>query len=209
MDAGSDTTTVEHDLASTGAAPTAGHWRWLLALAVLFLLAGATTWLVVERRNSGDLPLWVMTRPEWPKLQQRPPASRILVPVKGIKQQQVANTYGAPRPGGRKHEGLDIFAPIGTPVIAAAPGLVIDVGSNTLGGQVVTVLGDGNRRYYYAHLSRYGDIKEGTWANAGTVLGYVGKTGNAGNTPPHLHFGVYGERWQPLNPYSLLQDLAE
>jgi peptidoglycan LD-endopeptidase LytH len=210
MDAPTKTATPsEHEMATTQAAPRPTWWPWLLALALLCLLAGATTWLVTQRQASSDLPLWVITRPEWRQLQQSLPAKRILVPVKGITRRQVANTYGAPRPGGRKHEGLDIFAPTGTPIIAAAPGLVLDIGSNSLGGLVVTVVGHGNRRYYYAHLSRYGNIEEGAWVNAGMVLGYVGKTGNAANTPPHLHFGVYGERWQALNPYSLLQDRLE
>jgi peptidoglycan LD-endopeptidase LytH len=207
MDAPAETATTEQIAAQT--IPRWYWWPWLLALAAFCLLGAATSWLITQRQASSDLPLWVITRPEWSQLQQSQPASRILVPVQGIKQRQVANTYGAPRPGGRKHEGLDIFAPTGTPIIAAAAGLVLDIGNNSLGGLVVTILGHGKRRYYYAHLSRYGNIKEGDWVNAGMVLGYVGKTGNAANTPPHLHFGVYSERWQALNPYRLLQDQLE
>ena len=119
------------------------------------------------------------------------PDTSLLMPVDGVAVGSVADTWGAPRGGGRSHEGQDIFAPRGTPVYSATPGYVYRVGTSNLGGQVVWVLGAGGRRYYYAHLDGFGDVEEGQYVTPDTVLGYVGNTGNAVSTPPHLHFGIY------------------
>ena len=78
------------------------------------------------------------------------------------------------------------------------------VSTNRLGGQVVWVLGPGGQRHYYAHLDRYADIVDGQRVRPGSVLGYVGNTGNAAGTPPHLHYGIY-EAGDAINPYPLLR----
>ena len=154
-----------------------------------------------------DDPAWL----EWIRVQQyrfelmnRPAATVLRVPVRGMTKRRVANTFGAPRGGGRLHEGLDIFAAAGTPVVSATGGIVSRASSNTLGGLVIYTLGAGGRTYYYAHLSRHGAFKEGDFIKPGDVLGYVGNTGNAQGTPPHLHFGVYELDWTAVNPYRLL-----
>lgn len=139
----------------------------------------------------------------------QPPEGELLMPVRGIRVRQVADTFMAPRPGGRLHEGQDIFAPRGTPIYSATKGLVIRMGYGQLGGLYVMVLGPGGRRYYYAHLDQYADgLQEGDLVTAQTLLGYVGNTGNARTTPPHLHFGVYGSWWRSdervVNPLPLL-----
>jgi murein DD-endopeptidase MepM/ murein hydrolase activator NlpD len=92
----------------------------------------------------------------------------------------------------RKHEGIDIFAPRLTPVVAIAPGTVTRVNQNNLGGNVVWMRPT-NKDYslYYAHLDRQ-IAKEGQQVKAGDTLGLVGNTGNARTTAPHLHFGIYG-----------------
>jgi murein DD-endopeptidase MepM/ murein hydrolase activator NlpD len=125
------------------------------------------------------------------------------VPVEGVAARALRDTWGGARGGGRQHEGIDIFARRGTPVRSATEGIVVDVGVNRLGGQVVWVLGPGGQRHYYAHLDRYADIADGERIVAGRVLGYVGTTGNARGTPPHLHYGVYGMAGA-INPYPLL-----
>jgi len=107
------------------------------------------------------------------------------VPVAGVKPARLADTWGGARSGGRKHEGIDIFARRGTPVLAATEGIVLRVGANRLGGQVVWVLGPGGQRHYYAHLDSYGDVHAGMRIDAGKIVGYVGNTGNAAATPPH------------------------
>lgn len=128
------------------------------------------------------------------------------VPVEGIRPRQLTDQWGAPRSGGRRHQGIDIFAKCGTPVLSATEGIVFTVGTNELGGQIVRVLGPGGYWHYYAHLSRYGDIREGDPVLAGSVLGYVGDTGNARGTPCHLHYGVYSWKGGANNPFPLLTD---
>lgn len=116
----------------------------------------------------------------------------LLNPVKGASNKSIGSFYGDPRDGGkRKHEGVDIFAPKGTPVIAPTDGVISKVGRNRLGGKIVW-MSDLKRQhsYYFAHLdAQY--VRTGQKVKQGAVLGTVGITGNALNTPPHLHFGVY------------------
>lgn len=126
------------------------------------------------------------------------------VPVRGVAPRALRDTWHGARSAGRKHEGIDIFAKRGTPVIAATEGVVLRVSTNRLGGQVVWVLGPGGQRHYYAHLDRYADIEHGQRVRAGTVLGYVGTSGNAAGTPPHLHYGIY-EAGGAINPYPMLR----
>ncbi|MFC5462736.1 M23 family metallopeptidase [Massilia niabensis] len=138
------------------------------------------------------------------RLASMPAAQSVPVPVRGVAPRALADTWGGARGGGRKHEGIDIFARRGTPVISATEGIVMRVGSNRLGGQVVWVLGPGGQRHYYAHLDSYADIEIGQRVRPGTILGYVGTTGNAAGTPPHLHYGIY-EAGGAINPYPLLR----
>lgn len=112
-------------------------------------------------------------------------------PVSGLTAAAVQSEFGAERDAGRReHEGIDIFATRGTPVVAVKDGRA-EAGINGLGGNVVW-LRDGwsGRRYYYAHLDRAAFDGSAT-VRAGDILGYVGNTGNARTTPPHLHFGIY------------------
>ena len=82
--------------------------------------------------------------------------------------------------------------PRGTPVYSATEGYIVRVGENSLGGNVVSVLGAGGRVYYYAHLDKHAEnLAVGDFVTPETILGTVGTTGNAQSTPPHLHFGVY------------------
>ena len=138
------------------------------------------------------------------RLTTMPAPSSIPVPVKGIRPGALRDTWHAARGANRKHEGIDIFAPRGTPVQSATEGIVMRVGENRLGGQVVWVLGPGGQRHYYAHLDRFSDVRTGMRVEAGRVLGYVGNTGNAKSTPPHLHYGIYDTRGA-INPYPILR----
>jgi murein DD-endopeptidase MepM/ murein hydrolase activator NlpD len=110
------------------------------------------------------------------------------------------DTFGAPRSGGRRHQGVDIFAPTGTPVVAPVDGTV-EHGSNELGGLVYNLAADDGTSYYGAHLSAHANVGAGR-VTAGTVIGYVGQTGNAAATPPHLHWEIHpGGRSAPaINP---------
>ena len=135
----------------------------------------------------------------------KPAEERIQMPIRGIRPQQIADTWNAPRGADRKHAGQDIFAAKGTPVYSATDGYVIRIGENSLGGKTVSVIGAGGRVYYYAHFDRYADgIVEGDFVSPESILGYVGNTGNARGTPSHLHFGVYTMSGA-INPLPLLQ----
>jgi peptidoglycan LD-endopeptidase LytH len=140
------------------------------------------------------------------RLYTQTPESRIAMPLAEVSKKQIADTWQAPRGVARRHEGQDIFAPKGTPVFSATNGYVYKVGSNNLGGQIVSVIGSGGRVYYYAHLDAYASgLEVGDRVSTRTVLGYVGTTGNAQGTPPHLHFGVYTVSGA-INPLPLLTD---
>jgi murein DD-endopeptidase MepM/ murein hydrolase activator NlpD len=132
----------------------------------------------------------------------RPPDAKIAIPIRGIRPQQIADTWGAARGSDRKHEGQDIFAPRNTPIYSATDGYILDVGENMLGGRTVSVIGAGGRIFYYAHLQAYGDLREGDPVTTNSIVGYVGTSGNAAGTPPHLHFAVYTSSGA-INPLSL------
>jgi murein DD-endopeptidase MepM/ murein hydrolase activator NlpD len=130
--------------------------------------------------------------------------SEVRIPVMGVTKHEILNSWGYPRSGGRSHEGVDIFAKRGTPVLSATEGIVMRVGTNALGGNVINVLGPGRQVHYYAHLDRYGAFKAGDFVYPGNILGYVGNTGNARDTPSHLHYGVYDPVRGAINPWPLL-----
>jgi murein DD-endopeptidase MepM/ murein hydrolase activator NlpD len=113
-------------------------------------------------------------------------------PISPKVKSYIGSYFGAGRDAGeRKHEGIDIFAPVHSPAVAAADGVVINVGENTLGGKVVFMKPDGRPvNLYYAHLDSQIAI-EGQRVKTGDVLGLTGNTGNAKFTPSHLHFGIY------------------
>jgi murein DD-endopeptidase MepM/ murein hydrolase activator NlpD len=139
--------------------------------------------------------------------------SSLLVPVAGVKSAQLQDTYNQPRGAERKHEALDIPAPNGTPVVAAADGKIAKLFTSKPGGLTIYEF-DPNEKfsYYYAHLDHYaGNLKEGQQVKRGEVIGYVGSTGNADPATPHLHFAMFElgpekNWWQgkPVNPYPLL-----
>jgi murein DD-endopeptidase MepM/ murein hydrolase activator NlpD len=126
------------------------------------------------------------------ELAAMPAPTAMIVPVEGVAATRIADTFGAPRGRDRRHQGVDIFAPRGTAVRSATPGLVLSVRDQGLGGRQVWVLGPAHERHYYAHLDDWAPgLRAGERVRAGTTLGTVGDTGNARGTPPHLHYGVY------------------
>jgi murein DD-endopeptidase MepM/ murein hydrolase activator NlpD len=182
-----------------------------LSFAVLllftFLVLGSATGITaaaerIADKLAGKLVFYVHVA----QLYAKEPDQKIAMPVQDVSKNQIANTWHAARGTDRLHEGQDIFAPQGTPILSATEGYIANIGENSLGGQTVSVVGAGGRVYYYAHLDSYAPrIAEGDWVTTQTVLGYVGTTGNAAGTPPHLHFGVYAPGGA-MNPLPLLND---
>jgi peptidoglycan LD-endopeptidase LytH len=129
----------------------------------------------------------------------------LFFPVAGTDINAVGSVFGDPRDGGsRGHEGVDIFAPRGTAVLAAAAGYVTAVQNTPAGGRVIWIE-DAAREltYYYAHLDdQY--VRRGQYVVAGEVIGTVGNSGNARSTRPHLHFGVYRPGTVAIDPAPLL-----
>jgi murein DD-endopeptidase MepM/ murein hydrolase activator NlpD len=136
-------------------------------------------------------------------LAARPPVL-LPMPVVGVSSRYISDSWGAPRSEGRRHQGIDIFAPRGRAVVSTTSGIVTTIGSSRRGGNIVWIFGPGGQWHYYAHLESFGAIRVGQVVVRGTVIGYVGDTGNARGTPPHLHYGVYRFRGGAINPYPLL-----
>ncbi|MDY7102213.1 MAG: M23 family metallopeptidase, partial [Actinomycetota bacterium] len=119
------------------------------------------------------------------------------------------DSWGFPRPNGRRHLGADVFAPAGTPLVAIEDGF-ITAGTNNLGGNVVYLEGVSGNTYYYAHVADWHPRAiEGGAVQAGDTIAYVGTSGNARGTLPHLHIGLKTAGSNPINPYPLLRALAE
>jgi murein DD-endopeptidase MepM/ murein hydrolase activator NlpD len=132
--------------------------------------------------------------------------AQLAFPVDGRNMRAIQSIFGAERDGGaRSHDGVDIFAPRGTPVLAAAPGTAYRIGITNLGGKVVWVRDPlRNARLYYAHLDSQ-HVRDGDRIEIGDTLGFVGNTGNARTTPPHLHFGLYRTGEGPVDPTPFLR----
>ena len=126
-------------------------------------------------------------------------------PVQGADMSDIGSFFGDSRDGGaRQHEGVDIFAPRGTHVLAGVTGTVRSVRTLERGGLIVAVEADGSGlTLYYAHLNEQ-LVSRGQRVGPEDVIGTVGNTGNAITTPPHLHFGIYEPRWRAVDPWEFL-----
>jgi murein DD-endopeptidase MepM/ murein hydrolase activator NlpD len=173
--------------------------RNLAMLLCLATLLAASLWLA-----SGSALLQAL--PEAWRLWRMQAATEVPVPVQGVQARRIADTWGGPRNGGRRHQGTDIFATRGTAVTSATRGIVVRIGDFGIGGRHVWVLGPGGERHYYAHLQGWAPgLHSYQVVRAGDVLGFVGDSGNARGTPPHLHYGIYGATGA-VNPHPRLRD---
>jgi murein DD-endopeptidase MepM/ murein hydrolase activator NlpD len=133
------------------------------------------------------------------------PLSALRMPVVGISARQLYDSWGDPRDGGeRRHKGIDIFAARGTAVVAVTNGIISYIGDQPKGGHCLWLTNESGASFYYAHLDRWAPgLYEGLEVESGDLLGYVGNTGNALSTPPHLHFGI-NQSDEMVNPYPVL-----
>ena len=138
-------------------------------------------------------------------LQLQTPGSSWLMPVAG----QAEWSRGSWMPNtknhrGRTHGAIDVYAERGTPIVAPVPGKVISVKEGKLGGHTAKILGDDGVEYYFAHMAEQSQLKRGQRVNAGWLVGYVGNSGSARTTSPHLHFSMRKDG-KVVNPSSFLE----
>lgn len=142
----------------------------------------------------------------------------LMIPVAGIKREQLQDTFMDSRSEGRVHNAIDIIAPLGTPVLAVADGEIAKFFDSQRGG--ITIYqrsADQHFIYYYGHLQKRADnLREGDFVKQGTIIGYVGDTGNSGAGNYHLHFSISIPTdpkrifdAEEINPYPLLKDAIE
>lgn len=137
----------------------------------------------------------------------------ILLPVSGVRPEELTDSFGDRRDFFRRHGAIDIHAPWGTPVVASDDGVIHRLLESDRGGLGIYQMDPRSRRcYYYAHLARYASgLEEGANVTRGDLLGFVGTTGNASESSPHLHFAAYDVEVDgscfagtPVNPLTLL-----
>jgi murein DD-endopeptidase MepM/ murein hydrolase activator NlpD len=192
----------------------------LAVIASAVVSSGLTSafWLAAFNRG----PIEETQRHETPAQRTDPLAARPLVrapsglaiPVLGVRPEALSDTFTQSRSGGRVHDAIDIMAPSGTPVVAAAPGIVEKLFFSKGGGGITAYVRSPDRAwtYYYAHLQDYAPgLREGQAVKQGDPIGRVGFTGNANPAGPHLHFAINrtepDAKWyrgQPINPYPRL-----
>ena len=140
---------------------------------------------------------------------------KLVIPVAGVRPEQLLDTFSDSRSEGRVHDAIDIPAPVGTPVYAVADGEIVRLFQSDRGGTTIYQLSvDKKLVFYYAHLQRYADgIADGKFVRQGEVIGFVGDTGNAGVGNYHLHFSIAivsdpKRYWEGvnINPYPLLRN---
>lgn len=143
---------------------------------------------------------------------------KLMIPVIGVKREQLQDNFSEARSEERVHNAIDIPAPAGTPVVAASDGEIVKFFDSDRGGITIYQYSPDRRYvYYYAHLQRRSEnIKEGDFVRQGTIIGYVGDTGNAGAGNYHLHFGISIPdnpksyyKGTDINPYPLLKNGIE
>jgi murein DD-endopeptidase MepM/ murein hydrolase activator NlpD len=185
---------------------------WLVAGSTSFRETGESAASTQEERSEAPQPA-----PSLPPV-LAPPAGAVedlTIPVAGVTAAQLTDTFSDERDRTRLHEALDIMAPAGTPVVAAARGKVERLFRSDAGGNTVYVRSQDRRTiHYYAHLQDYAaGLKEGQSVERGQRLGSVGSSGNANPAAPHLHYAIMrttpdAEWWEPataVNPYALLR----
>jgi murein DD-endopeptidase MepM/ murein hydrolase activator NlpD len=203
-----------------------GRAQLRILLCVLWIAIISLVWIATKYRSSesGNIPV------------QSPPASSstpievpspireqtdtfvgtlsLIIPVAGVRPEQLIDTFDEARSEGRVHDAIDIMAPAGTPVLAASDGRILKLFQSERGGTTIYQLSpDQKMVYYYAHLAGYASgLAEGSFVRQGDAIAYVGDTGNAGVGNYHLHFSISvvsdpKRYWEGtnINPYPILR----
>jgi murein DD-endopeptidase MepM/ murein hydrolase activator NlpD len=190
----------QHHPAGTGGA---GVLVLVVVLALLVLAAPKAHTLrpVVDRlRQAGPLPSVAV-----PNLPGGPGRDGRVCPVRG--QVRIGQGWGAPRDGGRRrHQGIDLLAPAGTPLVAVADGRITRSSNHDhgLGGISLRLTDHTGTGYYYAHNQR-NLVHLGQHVRRGQVIAHVGSSGNARGGPPHLHFQIHPRGGPPVNPDAIVR----
>lgn len=171
---------------------------YLLTILVIFLSAcGSSPAKKSSRTVSKSSSLYQ-------QLEKMPLPKHLPIPVEGVSRGQLVDTWGNARSHGRSHEGIDILAKRGTPVLSTTDGFISKITSYGGGGNAITIVSYALSQHYYAHLDHFGSYKVGDSVKVGDVLGYVGSSGNA--TTTHLHYGIYlYPNRVATNPYPYLR----
>ena len=151
------------------------------------------------------------TSPPPPPAHRVPPQVRLLNTKRGFMfpvygSHNYTDTFGAFRADTGFHQGNDVFAAAGAPVVAVTSGRLFNVGTLRISGNRLWVRSDKGDCFFYAHLSAFAtDARDGLRVKAGQVVGFVGSTGDAERTPPHLHFEVHPGCGPAVDPYPFLR----
>lgn len=208
-----------------------GPWKLRILLCVVFLVIVSivsilSTYRTTPRLPAVDLPpsdpiaIGTPLPPSESPTPTPEPANfvgrvNLIIPVAGVRPEQLVDTYADARSEGRTHDAIDIAAPAETPVLAATDGKILKLFQSDRGGTTIYQLSSNQELiFYYAHLSHYADgLTEGSIVKQGEVIAYVGDTGNAGAGNYHLHFSIAlvtdpKRYWEGtnINPYPLLQN---
>jgi murein DD-endopeptidase MepM/ murein hydrolase activator NlpD len=211
-----------------------GRAQLRILLCVLWIAVISLVWLATNKHRSfksDDIPIQSLATPS-PIPSSTPSSTPIespspvpernesfvgtmdlIIPVAGVRPEQLIDTFDEARSEGRVHDAIDIMAPAGTPVLAASDGRILKLFQSERGGTTIYQLSpDQKMVFYYAHLAGYADgLIEGSVVRRGDVIAYVGDTGNAGAGNYHLHFSIAivsdpKRYWEGtnINPYPLL-----
>lgn len=195
-----------------------------VAMLLLVVAGGYLAWLFVLNVGADNSPESARVKPavammpvETIPVATAPMIARagpLVIPVAGVRAEQLVDTFDDARGEGRVHDAIDIMAPRGTPVIAAAAGTVEKLFDSVRGGRTIYIRRPGGQWIdYYAHLDGYAPgLAEGQKVARGQTIGSVGSTGDASPEAPHLHYAINaiapGESWwqgKAVNPYPLLR----
>ena len=186
-----------------------------IAILLLVLAVGYVGWVIILNMSGGSdgqAPAPQRAEVPVPRSVSRP-REPLLIPVAGVRPDQLSDSFDDARGEGRVHDAIDIMAPRGTAVIAAAAGTIEKLFDSRLGGRTIYIRRPGGQWMdYYAHLDSYvPGLAEGQKVVQGQLIGTVGSTGDASPEAPHLHYAINmmapGESWwqgRAINPYPLL-----